>query len=181
MNEQATELKRAGNRLWAAKDYDGAKKAFSALVELEPHEPDGYLGLAKIFEMDNDYHSILHLIEPIVDRIKSAQLLKRLGDAYRVLVYRGQRQYVEPAIKFYEEYHLERKDPVTLFYLAEIYRERKKDYERALSLYRESWDHDLRSRPAYTGVLTCLKFLGRQQEIESIKELWKERYGAGSG
>src|SRR5262245_37015313 len=131
MDGELLQLKRTGNRLLAARDYTGAEATFRQLVSHYPDSEEGYLGLTKLYERDLDYDSIVTLVQPVHDRIGSWKLTKVLGDAYRVLANRGNHEYVDLAIKYYVAYHQKRTDPVTLYYLGDIFETQKKDFLRA--------------------------------------------------
>jgi tetratricopeptide (TPR) repeat protein len=167
------ELKRAGNRALAARDYETARRAFEALIERSPDSLDGYVGLSRVLERTHDQQAIVDLLEPVLARMKSGGLAKVLGDAYRVLANRGARSAVEPAIRWYETYLRDRRDPVTLYYLAELQREHAGNYETALRLLEESWKLDPGSRSVYDAAQACARKLGRLDEVRRIQETWK--------
>lgn len=171
------DLKRLGNRLLASRDVKGAKATFESLISLYPDEIDGYLGLAKVFDRQRDFEGIVKLIKPIEGKFHSWKLKKALAQAYGALSEEGKEGYLDSAIEYYEAYHREKKDPVTLYHLGFIYETMKRDYLRALHAYQLSWDNDPKNRFAYEGVLRCLKSMGRHSDVDSIKEVWREREG----
>ncbi len=173
--EEAVKLKRAGNRFLVSRKYREAESAFRSLVGQHPDCADGFLGLAKVLARLGDYESIVREIEPEANRLGSNQLNLLLADAYRTLGHRGAVQHVDSAIRLYEKHKMHRKDPVALFYLGGLYREFKKDPERALANFMESWNLDPRSRPAYQGVVACLEQLGRESELERCARIWLDR------
>lgn len=176
MEDRTLELKRAGNRLLVSRNYEAARNSFQALVESAPDLPDGYIGMAKVNERLNDYEGTVRLLEPVVSRFDSTHLRRLLADAYRVLASRGQSVYLDSAIRIYEAHLRERDDPVVLFFLAALYQDEKRDYARALELYRKYREAYPRSREAYLAIVDCLKRLGRRDEIEAVQEEW-ERHG----
>lgn len=171
MSDRPLELKRQGNRALARRDHEASAQAFRELIELSPETAEGYIGLAKVFERTHEHQAAIDLLEPALSKVQSAAMQKALGDAYRVLANRGQKSAAGCAIKAYESYLSQRKDPVTLFHLAGLYRS-EKDYERALALFRESWSLDPGSRSVYTGALDCAKRLGRDADVKKI-ESWR--------
>ena len=176
LEEPYIELKRLGNRLLVSRDYEGARKIFQDLVQARPDSPDGYIGLAKTLERLNDYQSIVDIVAPVVSRVESSHLLGLLADAYRVLVARGKSEYLDSAINAYEAYLKERrKGQEGLYYLAVLYRDYKKDYERTAELLKEAWDQEPRAQQLYLALLSCLRKLQRVDEIKKTKELWQER------
>lgn len=175
LEDPYVELKRLGNRLLVSRDYEGARKIFEDLVQARPDSADGYIGLAKTLERLNDYESIVEIVGPVVSRVQSTQLLGLLADAYRVLVFRGESEYVDAAISAYEAYNEERQGQKKLYYLAMLYRDRKKDYVRAAELLKEAWDQEPQSQTLYLVLLSCLRKLQRFDEIEQAKHLWQER------
>ena len=175
MQDSLTELKKLGNRQLVNRDYEGAIKVFQQLIQESPESADGYIGLAKTLARRKEYQAIVDTVGPVANRVNSAQLKSLLADAYRVLVFRGKKEYVDAAINAFEDYHQEREDSVSLYYLAEIYRSFKKDFARAADVYQASWDREQRGRLAYQGLLSCLGQLGRDDEVVRAKALWKER------
>jgi tetratricopeptide (TPR) repeat protein len=135
-------LRRDANRAFVRREYDRAKRLFQTIIAKMPESHEGYVGLAKVLGRIGDHQGIIAVLEPLSDRMRVAGVSRALGDAYRVLAYRGENDAVESAIRHYEEYHSQRKDPVTLFYLGELYREKKRDWVTALQCYRESWELD---------------------------------------
>src|SRR5262249_7685645 len=117
---RALELKRAGNRALAARDYGASERDFRLLIETAPDAVDGYLGLAKLFDRRHRQEETIRLLEPKVSRLDSPGILKALGDAYRVLGARGDREAIKKAIDYYDRYHRQRVDAVTLFYKGEL-------------------------------------------------------------
>lgn len=173
MSERNTELKRQGNRALAARRYGEARTAFNALVAESPSSPDGYLGLAKTLEREHDHRSIISLIEPVVEEIRTPGLRRALADAYRVLANQGDGTAVDPAIKWYLAYLSERPDPVGHFYLGELYREHKHDDVSALEHLKKSWSLDPGSRTVYQAALVSAKRLGRLDEVRELMEAWR--------
>jgi tetratricopeptide (TPR) repeat protein len=171
MNDHALRLKREGNRALARRDYEASAEAFRELIQLAPEASEGYLGLAKVLERTHEHQAVIDLLEPVISKVKSPGLKKALGDAYRVLANRGQKPAASRAIDLYEDYLSQRKDPVTLFYLAGLYR-LEKDYERALALFRESWSLDPGSRSVYSAALDCARRLGHDEDVKEI-ETWR--------
>lgn len=171
------DLRRIGNRLLAQRDFDGAEKAFRRLIAEHPTESDGYVGLATVLERCDRHEELVEVLDPVSEQVSSQQLLRQLADACRVLANRGKAEFTDRAIEYYERLHRSREDPVTLFYLADLLFKKKKDYERALACFQGSWDNDPRSQQAYMGVLNSLRKLGRADEIDQMKELWKVRKG----
>jgi tetratricopeptide (TPR) repeat protein len=167
------ELKRRGNRSLAAKDFEAAKRAFSELIAQRPTEADGYAGLARVLERTGEHREVIQLLQPVVSQIRSQKLLRALGDSQRVLAARGEREWLEPAITTYGEYLKERRDPVTLFHLAELFRLFKKDYSESLRLLKESWDADPGSRSVYEAALESARRIGSLEEIRLLQEHWR--------
>jgi tetratricopeptide (TPR) repeat protein len=177
MTGPLVDLRRTGNRLLAQRDFEGAEEVFRRLIVEHPSESDGYVGLATVLERSDRHEELVQVLEPVLEQLSSQQLLRQLADACRVLANRGRTEFTDRAVEYYEQLRKFREDPVSLFYLADLLFKKKKDYERALAFYRMSWDKDPRSQQAYMGVLNSLRKLGRMDEIEQMKELWKERKG----
>jgi tetratricopeptide (TPR) repeat protein len=173
-DEVLLELKRTGNRKLAQRDYQSAAECFERLIREVPDAREGYIGLAKTLERRGRVSEVISLLQPVVDKIESDQIVRLLADAYRALAFRGDSTKVDCALKYYERYHRNRLDPVTLQYQGDLYRE-KRDYGAALRSYRAAWDLEPRNRKAYMSVLNCLRQLRRPDEIELMKSLWKER------
>lgn len=175
MADALSDLRRTGNRLLVQRDLAGAEQSFRELITRYPDEQDGYAGLATVLERSDRHEELVELLEQVVDRIPTQQLLRVLGDACRVLANRGKSEFVDRAIDYYERLHTLRTDPVTLYYHADLLYKKREDFEGALACYRMSWDADHRSQQAYMGVLNCLRKLGRADEIDQMKALWQER------
>jgi len=171
----ANELKQAGNRFLVGRDYASAEKAFRDAIAADPNRADVYVGLAKVLDRTDRFEEIVALLEPVYSKFDSAQLLQFLADAHRVLAERGQMDHVDPAIRRYNEYHLRRRDPATLFYLGHLLADYKKDLEGAYRAFHESWDLEPAAQPAYQAALRVLQKLGRNDDVEALKKLWRER------
>jgi tetratricopeptide (TPR) repeat protein len=171
------ELKREGNRQLVAGDLASAEAKFRQLIRIAGDRADGYVGLAKVLERSDRFEEVVDLLDAAYKRFDSAQLIRQLGDAHRVLAERssGSGMHLELAIRRYNEYHLRRRDPVTLFYLGHLLFDYKHDFEGALRSFRESWDLDPRSLQAYQGVIRVLQRLQRPEEVDLMKKLWLER------
>jgi tetratricopeptide (TPR) repeat protein len=168
------ELKHKGNRALVAKRYEEAVAAFRAATEMCPQMEEGYLGLSRVFERTHQHERIIDLLQPVVERLDTASLLKTLGSAHRVLANRGESAHVDAAIACYEKYLDKRKDAVVLYYLAELYREHKQEFRRAYDLLLQSWECDPGSRTVYLSALNCATRLGRLDEVSRLKEMWKQ-------
>ena len=175
MADRKLELKRRGNRLLTRRSFEEAEEVFGKLVSEYPDAREGYVGLAKVLQRTDRYEATVNLLEPVAENLGSAQILRLLGDACRVLANRGKHEFVDRAISYYRSYHALRPDPVSLYYEADLLSKAKRDYEAALASYRASWDLDPRGRDAYMGVLNCLRQLDRLDELGEIKDLWKSR------
>jgi len=160
MAERAVELKRSGNRAMASRDYATARDAFESLIRDFPEVADGYVGLSKVLARLNDHERTVEVLEPALERVSSSAMLRALGDAYRVLAYRGDETAVEPAIQYYLRYREVRREPQSLYYLGELHRELKKDYEQALRFLRESWELEPGSPSIRAAAEACAKKLG---------------------
>ncbi len=169
MDEEAVQLKRLGNRAIAQRDYKGARAAFEGLIQREPNSPEGYVGLAKVYHRTQQDRAVVELIQPVILRLRTAPMLKALADAYRVLANQGDTSAVRPAIRYYEELRHVRPDPVSLFYLGELYREHERDFTRALETLCASWELDPRSPTVYAAALDCAKKLGDAAAISRVK------------
>jgi tetratricopeptide (TPR) repeat protein len=180
MPDEVTDLRREANRALVRRDYERARALFRQVITAAPESFEGYLGLAKVLERVDDHRGIVTLLEPVSTRIRVAGISRALGDAYRVLAYRGDSGAVDNAIRHYEEYHRQRKDAVTLFYLGELYREKKRDYEKALDRLRQSWDADPGSREVWTAAIDCVNRLGRPDLAAVWQRLWREHSGEAS-
>jgi tetratricopeptide (TPR) repeat protein len=175
MSGAAAELRTAGNRALAARQYETASRAFSALIEIEPASPDGYVGMARVLERTGRTQEIVELLESVAGQLEVAGVVKALADAYRVLANRGDRQAVARAIRWYEAYLRQREDAVALYYLGELHREHRKDYQTALELFWRSWNADPGSRSVYQAALDCATRLGRKDEVERLTEAWRNK------
>lgn len=173
IDERALELKREGNRCVVKRDYESARKAFEQLISLEPSASEGYVGLAKVLDRVGDHDGVIKMLAPVVERLDSSQARKFYADSLRILANRGAQQLRRAAITEYEKLAKEREDPVSLFYLAELY-EAEGEFHGALDRYDHSWRLDPRSHAARDGMLRCLAKLGRDEEMQSVKERWRQ-------
>lgn len=176
-----TDLKRQGNRLLAERAYAKAEDVFRELIQTDPAAPDGYVGLAKIFDAHDRIEEIVQTLEPIAE-VNSPQVLKRLANAYRMLAFRGRTDVVDRAIAVHRQYLNVRSDPVGWFYLGDLLFELKKNYADALVAYRHAWEADPVDEEAYKRVVAAAKKLGRLDEIRSAEAQWRDAVRArGSG
>ena len=177
MNPDSTELLHEGNRAVARRDYQAAAEAFRSLIGAEPNAADGYVGLAKVLWRQRDHRGVVDLLEPVHQRFPAPRVLRQLGDAYRALAYepRAPRSLADRAIWFYEALRQHKKDAVSLFYLAEVLRELKHDYGRALSAYRESWSVAPGSPSVLAGAVACAAHLADAASESVVAEMrgWK--------
>ena len=171
----ADELKRAGNRFLITRDYARAERVFREAIAADSNRPDVYVCLAKVLDRTDRFEEIVRLLEPVYLRFDSAQLLQCLADAHRVLAERGQMDHLDRAIRRYNEYHLRRRDPRTLFYLGHLLADYKEDLEEAYRAFHESWDLEPAGQPAYQAAIRMLQKLGRDDDVEAMKKLWRER------
>jgi tetratricopeptide (TPR) repeat protein len=171
LSGQALELKQAGNRALAKRDYETAERAFRQVIERAPDSPEGYLGLTKTLERTHRQSEAIAILEPV--HPKSAGILKALGDAYRVLANRGDDSAVGGAIDHYEALRKVRPDAVSLYYLGELYREHRRDFDRALNALKASLELDPKSATVLAAATACARALDRVDEIEDFKGLHK--------
>lgn len=164
---RALALKHAGNRALVRRDYEESERQFRLLIEAEPDVADGYLGLAKLLDRRHRQQEVVELLEPKASRFDTPGFHKALGDAYRVLAARGDREAIGKAIKQYDRYHQEQRDPVTLFYKGELLAEQG-NLERAFDALRESLMLDPRSPTVRTAAETCAKRLGQPGLIAQL-------------
>lgn len=174
MKESSLEIKHLGNRLLVSDKYEEALAVFERLIGEEPLLPDGYIGKARVLERLDKYAEIVDLLGNVKDKFDSAHLRRLLGDAHRILANRGKKEHVDLAINIYEEYLQTRNDAVIMFYLAELYELRKRDFQSALKFYVESLKYDPKNREAVKGVRDCLIKLGRIDEFSSLEKEWKK-------
>jgi tetratricopeptide (TPR) repeat protein len=158
----APTLKREGNRLLAERKYDEAEDTFRALIRIAPSAPDGYVGLARVFDVDDRINDIIALIDPVVDHISSARLLKTAAIAYRMAVLRGWKAGVPRAIALHERYLTERGDAVVSFYLGELLLEQGEEV-RAMDAYRKAWE----LQPDYVDAHRAYSALAQRLEHKS--------------
>jgi len=168
------ELKRAGNKAMAKRDYVSAELAFKKAITIAPDSPEGYVGLSTAFQRQSKHEDVLELLKQKAPSLNSEMLYRLLGESCRVLVNRGRNEFLDDALTSYERYHQRRSDPVTMYYCADLLFAKKKDYAGALLLFEKSWNLDPKSKQAFEGVLKCLKKLGREEEISEYKSQWED-------
>ena len=171
---RALELKRAGNRALARRDYEGSERNFRLLIQEAPDVLDGYLGLAKLLDRRHRQDEIVKLLEPQASRFDTAGFHRALGDAYRVIGAHGNRDAIARAIDVYDLYHGEQRDPVTLFYKGELLAE-VGQLERAFEALRSSLALDPRSPTVRGAAKACARKLGRPELAKELPAL--ERRG----
>lgn len=168
------DIKRQGNRLIAERRYEEADETFRRLIQIAPLAPEGYIGLAKVLDVDDRIDEIIALIDPVVDRIDSALLLKTLATAYRMAVLRGQPVNVRRAIDLHERYLKQREDAVATYYLGELY-EKHEDDVRALESYRKAWQLQSDYPDAYQAYRKVALRLGRTADVAEGERRWAEQ------
>jgi tetratricopeptide (TPR) repeat protein len=175
LHGRALDLKHAGNRAIAKRDLNVAEGAFRELIKVAPESAEGYLGLARTLERAHRHDEIVEVLEPVVEHLKTPGITKAVADAYRVLANRGNALAALHAIRYYEAYRKTRNDPVSLYYLGELYREHVKDYERALDALKESLKSDPTSPTVLAAAIASAQRLGRDDEVEELRRIHKPR------
>ena len=157
--DDVIDLKRQGNRLLAERKYEEAEAMFRRLIEISPSAPDGYVGLARAFDVDDRIDEIIALIDPVVDQIDHARLLRTLLTACRMAVFRGAKDGAARAIELHERYLQQRDDATVAFYLGELLLEQGEEV-RAMHAYRKAWELRRDYEDAHRAYLALSRRLG---------------------
>lgn len=172
MTDDITDLKRQGNLQFAQRAYPDAERSFREIVRIAPDAHEGYVGLAKVLTAQGRIDEIINLVDPVIDRMASLQLLKYLAEAYRAAVLRGNTAVAGRAIALSERYLSERPDSVMLFYLGEIY-EALGDPDRALQSYIKSLEIEPKDQLVYKRAVARAKKFGKPDAAARAEELWR--------
>ncbi len=173
-----TELKRHGNRLYAEKRYEEARRCFLRLIAEAPSVKDGYVGLAKANEVIDRFEETVATLEPVVDRLNSRQAFIALAHSLRTLVFRGRTEFADRAIALHQRLLAEKYDAGIAFYLAEMLLDVRNDAEAALAIYRQENEREPRSRWVHESLIRCCKKLGLLHEIVEAERRWQANNGA---
>jgi tetratricopeptide (TPR) repeat protein len=159
-----------GNRLLAKGELQMAEASFREALRQQPDSLAAARGLAKALARLNRYEEILVELAEIARRLASPSLLRHVGDAARVLTFRGQKKYLEDAIDFYKNLLAMQVDSVAAFYLGELLSVEAGKPTEALAAYRLAWAQNERSTEFREAVAQCLRLLGRLEDANRVLE-----------
>jgi tetratricopeptide (TPR) repeat protein len=148
------EIKRRGNRAYAARQYKVAREAFLSLITAAPHEPDGYVGLAKANEVLHAQEETAERLAPVALSLGHWGVLRAISEATSVLVFRGRKQFLATSLEYHRAALSIRQDAVLWFDLGELLRY-SGSLPEAAAAYRASLAMDPRSPTVKAALASC--------------------------